>query len=188
MRRAEQLHEEILAQMDLSKEASDEELLELIHRILEEKSKEEFIPLGEKAILGRELFNAFRKLDILQELIEDEEITEIMINGTQPIFIERNGRIYETDKKFLSKGKLEDVVQQMVAGCNRVVNEATPIVDARLEDGQSKCGTAAGCAQWADRYDQKVSEKQDYDGDDDRYRLYRKRSGSNADSGREGKV
>lgn len=132
---AEQLHEEILAQMDLSKEASDEELLELIHRILEEKSKEEFIPLGEKAILGRELFNAFRKLDILQELIEDEEITEIMINGTQPIFIERNGRIYETDKKFLSKGKLEDVVQQMVAGCNRVVNEATPIVDARLEDG-----------------------------------------------------
>lgn len=135
MRRAEQLHEEILAQMDLSKEASDEELLELIHRILEEKSKEEFIPLGEKAILGRELFNAFRKLDILQELIEDEEITEIMINGTQPIFIERNGRIYETDKKFLSKGKLEDVVQQMVAGCNRVVNEATPIVDARLEDG-----------------------------------------------------
>ena len=92
MRRAEQLHEEILAQMDLSKEASDEELLELIHRILEEKSKEEFIPLGEKAILGRELFNAFRKLDILQELIEDEEITEIMINGTQPIFIERNGR------------------------------------------------------------------------------------------------
>lgn len=127
MRRAEQLHEEILAQMDLSKEASDEELLELIHRILEEKSKEEFIPLGEKAILGRELFNAFRKLDILQELIEDEEITEIMINGTQPIFIERNGRIYETDKKFLSKGKLEDVVQQMVAGCNRVVNEAMVI-------------------------------------------------------------
>ena len=62
--------------------------------------------------------------------IEDEEITEIMINGTQPIFIERNGRIYETEKKFLSKGKLEDVVQQMVAGCNRVVNEATPIVDA----------------------------------------------------------
>ena len=125
----------------------------------------------------------------MQELIEDEEITEIMINGTQPIFIERNGRIYETDKKFLSKGKLEDVVQQMVAGCNRVVNEATPIVDARLEGWiQSKCGTAAGCAQWTDRYDQKVSEKQDYDGDDDRHRFYRKRSGSNADPGREGKA
>lgn len=189
MRRAEQLHEEILAQMDLSKEASDEELLELIHRILEEKSKEEFIPLGEKAILGRELFNAFRKLDILQELIEDEEITEIMINGTQPIFIERNGRIYETDKKFLSKGKLEDVVQQMVAGCNRVVNEATPIVDARLEDGSRVNVVLPPVAlNGPDCYDQKVSEKQDYDGDDDRYRLYRKRSGSNADPGREGKV
>ena len=135
MQRAERLHEEVLAQMDLSREASDEELLELIHRILEEKSKEEFIPLGEKAILGKELFNAFRKLDILQELIEDEEITEIMINGTNPIFIERNGKLYETDKKFVSRGKLEDVVQQMVAGCNRVVNEASPIVDARLEDG-----------------------------------------------------
>lgn len=135
MQRAERLHEEVLAQMDLSREASDEELLELIHRILEEKSKEKFIPLGEKAILGKELFNAFRKLDILQELIEDEEITEIMINGTDPIFIERNGKLYETDKKFVSRGKLEDVVQQMVAGCNRVVNEASPIVDARLEDG-----------------------------------------------------
>ena len=81
MRSAEQLHEEILAQMDLSKEASDEELLELIHRILEEKSKEEFIPLGEKAILGRELFNAFRKLDILQELILDHiKIQQIFLS------------------------------------------------------------------------------------------------------------
>ena len=81
MRRAEQLHEEILAQMDLSKEASDEELLELIHRILEEKSKEEFIPLGEKAILGREPFNAFRKLDILQELILDHiKIQQIFLS------------------------------------------------------------------------------------------------------------
>ena len=186
MRRAEQLHEEILAQMDLSKEASDEELLELIHRILEEKSKEEFIPLGEKAILGRELFNAFRKLDILQELIEDEEITEIMINGTQPIFIERNGRIYETDKKFLSKGKLEDVVQQMVAGCNRVVNEATPIVDARLEDGSRVNVVLPPVAlEWTDCYDQKVSERCRITMEtDDRHRFYRKRSGGNADPGR----
>lgn len=135
MLRAQQLHEQVLAQMDLSKEASDEELLELIHRVLEEKSKEEFIPLQEKARLGKELFNAFRKLDILQELIEDETITEIMINGTENIFIERNGKVSETDKRFVSRGKLEDVVQQMVAGCNRIVNEASPIVDARLGDG-----------------------------------------------------
>ena len=135
MLRAQQLHEQMLAQMDLSRESSDEELLEMIHRVLEEKSREEFIPLQEKAALGKELFNAFRKLDILQELIEDETITEIMINGTENIFIERDGNVLETDKKFLSRGKLEDVIQQMVAECNRIVNEASPIVDARLADG-----------------------------------------------------
>lgn len=135
MLRAEQLHEQVLAKLDLSREASDEELLELIHRVLEERSRTEFIPLQEKAALGKELFNAFRKLDILQELIEDETITEIMINGTDNIFIERDGRITLSDKKFLSRGKLEDVIQQMVADCNRIVNEASPIVDARLGDG-----------------------------------------------------
>lgn len=135
MLRAEQLHEQVLAKLDLSREASDEELLELIHKVLEERSRTEFIPLQEKAALGKELFNAFRKLDILQELIEDETITEIMINGTDNIFIERDGRITLSDKKFLSRGKLEDVIQQMVADCNRIVNEASPIVDARLGDG-----------------------------------------------------
>lgn len=135
MLRAEQLHEQVLAQMDMSQEASDEELLELIHQVLEEHSRREFIPLREKAALGKELFNAFRKLDILQELLEDETITEIMINGVENIFIEQDGRLFLSDKKFLSRNRLEDVVQQMVADCNRIVNEASPIVDARLGDG-----------------------------------------------------
>ena len=135
MLRAEQLHEKVLSRMDFMREPSDEELLEIIHSVLEESSKKQFIPLKEKAALGKELFNAFRKLDILQELIEDESITELMINGTENIFIEREGQIFLSDKKFLSRGKLEDVVQQMVAECNRIVNEASPIVDARLNDG-----------------------------------------------------
>lgn len=135
MLRAEQLHEQILERMDLTRDASDEELLEFIHQVLEEKSKEEFIPLYQKAQLGKELFNAFRKLDILQDMIEDDTITEIMINGTDNIFVEREGKIFISDKRFLSKGKLEDVVQQMVSSCNRMVNEASPIVDARLADG-----------------------------------------------------
>ncbi|MDV9527827.1 ATPase, T2SS/T4P/T4SS family, partial [Clostridioides difficile] len=80
-------------------------------------------------------FNAFRKLDLLQELLEDESITEIMINGTKNIFIEQDGRLSLTDKRFTSRDKLEDVVQQIVSGANRVVNEASPIVDARLPDG-----------------------------------------------------
>ena len=81
------------------------------------------------------MFNAFRKLDILQELIEDDEITEIMINGTDHIFLEKAGRIFESDRRFVSVAKLEDVIQQIAACANRYVNEASPIVDARLEDG-----------------------------------------------------
>lgn len=84
---------------------------------------------------GKDLFNAFRKLDILQELLEDEEVTEIMINGLENIFIEKEGRIRLYEKRFLSKKKLEDIAQQIAAGCNRTVNEAEPIVDARLSDG-----------------------------------------------------
>lgn len=121
--------------MDLSREVEDEELQELIFRVLEEESRGEYIPLEVRARLGKELFNAFRKLDLLQELIEDEEITEVMINGVQNIFVEKQGKLYLTDRHFLSREKLEDVIQQIVAGTNRLVNEASPIVDTRLPDG-----------------------------------------------------
>lgn len=116
-------------------EMEDDELLELIHMVLHEAGEEKYLPLDEKIRLSKELFNAFRKLDILQDLIEDEDVTEIMINGTDNIFLEKGGRVYQSDKHFLSTGKLEDVIQQIVAGTNRYVNEASPIVDARLEDG-----------------------------------------------------
>ncbi|MEF9942171.1 MAG: CpaF family protein [Lachnospiraceae bacterium] len=135
MNRAEQLHRRILEELDLSEEVEEEALTELIHRVLEEEGAKEYISLQEKVQLGKQLFNAFRKLDILQELIEDEEITEIMINGTQDIFIEKAGHIIKLEKRFATRGKLEDVIQQIVSGSNRLVNEATPIVDARLEDG-----------------------------------------------------
>lgn len=131
----EKIQERILDELDLSREIEDDELIELIHSVLEEYARKEYIPLKQKAALGKELFNAFRKLDILQDLLEDESITEIMINGTQNIFIEKNGRIQQLDKRFASRGKLEDLIQQIVAGSNRLVNEAVPIVDARLEDG-----------------------------------------------------
>ena len=132
---SEQLHARILERMDMTREIEDEELTQLIYHVLKEASKEEYLSLDEKTLLGRELFNAFRKLDLLQEFLEDEAITEIMINGTQNIFYERDGRIFRSDKRFLSKDKLEDVVQQIAAGSNRLVNEASPIVDARLSDG-----------------------------------------------------
>ncbi len=131
----QQLHERILEELDLTKEVEDEELTEIIHRVLAEAGEREYISLGERTVLGKELFNAFRKLDLLQGFLEDEEISEIMINGTQSIFYEKEGRLYKSEKRFLSKEKLEDVIQQIVAGSNRLVNEASPIVDARLSDG-----------------------------------------------------
>ncbi len=132
---AEQLHARILEELDLSKEVEDEELTRIIYRVLQEAGEREYIPLGMRTALGKELFNAFRKLDLLQDFLEDDDITEIMINGTQNIFFERNGRICQSDKRFVSREKLEDVIQQIVAGSNRLVNEASPIVDARLTDG-----------------------------------------------------
>lgn len=132
---AEQLHARILDELDLSKEVEDEELTRIIYRVLREAESREYLPLNVKTALGRELFNAFRKLDLLEEFLEDDEITEVMINGTQNIFYEKKGRIFQSDKRFLAKEKLEDVIQQIVAGANRLVNEASPIVDARLADG-----------------------------------------------------
>ena len=131
----EEIQEEILNEIDLSKEVEDDMLAEMIREILELHSSREFIPLKEKASIGKELFNTFRKLDIIQEFLEDEEVTEIMINGTEKIFVEKHGQLYETERHFYSKKKLEDVIQQIVAGANRIVNEASPIVDARLPDG-----------------------------------------------------
>lgn len=135
MIQTDELYDKVLERLDLSKEVDDRKLEDLIHEVLEEVGRENYLSLKEKAVLGRELFNAFRKLDILQELIEDEEITEIMINGTDHIFIEKDGEITRLSKRFVSKSKLEDLIQQMVANANRIVNEASPIVDARLADG-----------------------------------------------------
>jgi pilus assembly protein CpaF len=133
--REEELYERVLERMDMSRELEDEEVAELIHEVLREAAKEEYLPLEKQIYLSRRLFHSLRKLDVLQELIEDESITEIMINGVEDIFVEKNGRICRSDKRFISEEKLGDVIQQIVSGTNRYVNELSPIVDARLEDG-----------------------------------------------------
>lgn len=131
----ERLYDRVVEQMDLTREVDDEELMELIHRLIREESNKSYIPLDVQAWIGKELFNSFRKLDILQELIEQEDITEIMINGVQQIFVEREGKMFSLDKRFPSREKLNDVIQQIVSESNRLVNEASPIVDTRLKDG-----------------------------------------------------
>ena len=131
----ELLYEKVMFRLDMSRETGEEELQEIILGVLEETEKEEFLPLNEKIRISRELFNAFRRLDILQDLIEDESITEIMVNGTENIFYEKGGRLYRADRHFISEERLRDVIQQIVGETNRYVNESSPVADARLKDG-----------------------------------------------------
>ncbi len=127
--------DEVRANLDLSREMENEEVKELIFRVIAEYTGHQYLSLSQKETLAKEIFASVRELDILQELVDDDTITEIMVNGPNEIFIERKGRICKTDKQFASEEKLEDVIQQIVASCNRVVNESTPIVDARLSNG-----------------------------------------------------
>ena len=131
----QELKEEIMKAVDLSRELSDEELLDMIDHTLQLRGKERYLGIKERLRLRREIFNSIRRLDILQELVDDAEITEIMINGASRIFIEKAGRIEEWDRQFESERKLFDIIQQIVSGANRVINETNPIVDARLYDG-----------------------------------------------------
>ncbi len=121
--------------MGCTREMSDGEVEETIDEVLLEQRNLVTYPVELRWRLKKELFDSLRRLDILQIFVEDSSVTEIMINGTEHIFIERKGRLQELDKGFDSMEKLQDVIQQIVAGCNRVVNEASPIVDARLPDG-----------------------------------------------------
>lgn len=130
-----ELRKRVQEQLDLSRELSDEEVQELINREILKTSREGYLLLEEKLRLQKELFNSMRRLDMLQELIEDPDVTEIMVNGPRDIFIERSGRLTRWERSFSSKGKLEDVVQQIVSFCNRSVSKANPIADARLADG-----------------------------------------------------
>lgn len=131
----EQIRECVVKQTNLVKDISDEEIKQLIDREIFKREECRGIAVWDKIQLHRDIFNSLRGLDVLQDLVEDSSITEIMINGVEDIFIEQAGKIHRLDKQFSSKEKLEDVVQQIVSKANRIVNEASPIVDTRLEDG-----------------------------------------------------
>lgn len=130
-----ELYRKLMKELDTSREWKDEEIYEEIDRLLMEKNSGHYYSLRRRAQLRQELFNAVRKLDILQELIENEEITEIMVNGLDGIFIEQAGRVTKWKKCFYSREKIEDLVQNIAAKSNRIVNATVPIVDARLENG-----------------------------------------------------
>ncbi|HUM83231.1 MAG TPA: CpaF family protein [Lachnospiraceae bacterium] len=129
------LRKKLMELLDTKGEAGDAEIRDMISELVLESSRRQYMDIEEKTKLSRELFYSVRRLDILQDLIDDREVTEIMVNGPDRIYVEKNGRLFLWNRSFASAEKLEDVVQQIVGKCNRVVNERMPIVDARLKDG-----------------------------------------------------
>ena len=126
---------ELTEELDYTRDLADEEIKDLIDKKVLEAGREYHLPLEQRSRLKRELFASIRKLDVLEEFLADSSITEIMVNGPDAVFTEQKGEIKKREVCFESKEKLSDVIQQIVARVNRVVNEASPIVDARLENG-----------------------------------------------------
>ncbi len=130
-----ELRRRVQEKLDYVKDLSDDEVGQTIDEALLEQRELMIYPVELRRRLRKELFDSLRRLDILQIFVEDSSVTEIMINGKDHIFVEQDGKLRELDTGFESIEKLQDVIQQIVAGCNRVVNEASPIVDARLPNG-----------------------------------------------------
>lgn len=120
---------------DMSRDMDEEEIQRIIDEAVLEISGKYRMTLKEKERYAAEIFNSLRRLDILQELMDDDSVTEIMINGPGNIFYEKEGRIYQWDKKFTNEERLYDIAQQIAARSNRIVNESVPILDTRLANG-----------------------------------------------------
>ena len=131
----ESMRKLLMSRLEARGELTDEEILEIIDDLVLSRSREFLLTLKEKEGLRKDLFYSVRKLDVLQELVEDNTVTEIMVNGYRDIFVERDGIIRKWEKSFTSEERLQDVIQQIAGKCNRVVNEQIPIADARLENG-----------------------------------------------------
>lgn len=129
------IHGRISSSLKGMRHVLDEDLYAMIDEEISAAERETFLPVREKYRLRSSLFNAFRRLDILQELVDRKEITEIMVNGRDNIFVESGGRVLKWDRSFKSDEQLEDMIQQIVSRVNRAVNVSVPIADARLEDG-----------------------------------------------------
>ena len=129
------LRASLMSRLDGVGEAEDDEIRQMITELVMEESRNSYLDIEKRTAISRELFYSVRRLDILQDLIEDREVTEIMVNGPDTIYVEKNGHLFKWNHRFSSREKLDDVIQQIVGKVNRVVNESSPIVDARLPDG-----------------------------------------------------
>ena len=131
----DEIRNEVMLEIDLSYDVSDEEIRNLIREKIIRKAKEVPVSLNERKLIETHVFNSMRKLDVLEDLLADEDITEIMINGPDNIFIEKKGQIIKSKGRFSSEEKLNDIIQNIVANSNKIVNESNPICDSRLADG-----------------------------------------------------
>lgn len=132
---SEKVRKQVLSDIDVSRDLEDEEIWDIISRAASEEVKQKSISLRDRIELEKRVFDSLKRLDVLQELIDDTEVTEIMVNGPDSIFYEKNGCIQQYDGKFSSEEKMQDIIQQIVGRHNRVVNQSSPIVDTRLVDG-----------------------------------------------------
>ena len=131
----QELYYQVLEMLDLNEELADDVLYQRIDQVMETYSRTSVLPLSDKVRYREAIFASLRKLDILSLAMDDADITEIMVNGKEHIFVERNGALESFEDTFMTDEKLNDVVQQIASQVNRRVNEASPMVDARLSDG-----------------------------------------------------
>ena len=129
------VRERVQEKLDFRRDFTDKEVGDIVDEVILQSEEVTILSIPQRRVLQKEIFDSIRRLDILQGFVDDPEVTEIMINGVDDIFVEREGKIFAIEDKFASQEKLRDVIQQIVSGCNRTVNEASPIVDARLSNG-----------------------------------------------------
>ncbi len=129
------IQDSLTRQLTDMRNVSDDELFALIDGEIENAETDNYLPVARKLQIRNRLFDSYRRLDILQELIDRPDVTEIMVNGHDNVFVEQKGEMVKWPLKFKSREQLEDMIQQIVSRVNRVVNVSQPIVDARLSDG-----------------------------------------------------
>lgn len=129
------MRNQVVTEIDVTRDLPGEEVMEIIESVLQQFKRSNRLSIEQRESYRTRLFNSIRKFDILQELMDDDSITEIMVNGIRDIFVERRGALMRWDRQFESQKVLEDIAHKIAAGSNKMVNQANPIVDTRLNDG-----------------------------------------------------
>ena len=135
----EGLKAEVLEELNFVEEVTDEQVLEVIDEVIKRFQNRQQLSLNRRCDIRKQLFHSIRRLDVLEQLLEDETVTEIMINGERGIFLEREGKLEPFGEGIVSKERLEELVVKITGMSNRVINEASPLTDARLGNGARVC-------------------------------------------------